>query len=205
MTTTTCYRDAFNMEPRMDNDTKQAAQQPQQPQQPTKFYRPLGNRVLVKRDDAITVTAGGLHLPATAQSKSDRGVVRYVGPGGVEASTGLRLAVSVKPGDVVIFPRSAIELEVGGEKLVMLQEPEIFAVEFNSAEAAAAFGGGHVEVVGAKARRRRSDAGVKRGKRVKGDVVVDISATPEQTASAIADATISKVIDAALNAAKESA
>lgn len=185
----------------MDNNTTQAAQ----PQQPTKFYRPLGNRVLVKRDDAVTVTAGGLHLPATAQSKSDRGVVRYVGPGGVEASTGLRMGVSVKPGDVVIFPRSAIELEVGGERLVMLQEPEIFAVEFSSAEAAAAFGGGHVEVVGVRSRRRRSDAGVKRGRRSKGGAAVQISVSPEQTAEAIAEVTSTKLAESFDRLAKESA
>lgn len=107
---------------------------------PTKYYRPLGNRILVAREAAPTKTPGGLHIPDSAKPKSDRGVVRYVGPGGVDASTGRYIPVSVKPGDVVVFPRSAIEVEMGGEKLVMLNEPEVFAVEFGSAEAAAAFG-----------------------------------------------------------------
>ncbi len=136
-----------------------------------KSYRPLGNRVIVKRDDAVTTTPGGLHLPSIAQAKSDRGVVRYVGPGGIDLTTGKRVAVSVKPGDVVIFPKSAIEIEIGGEKLVMLNEPEIFAVEFDSEEAAQSFKGAEaaeaVEVVATPSgRRRRSDAGVKRGPRV---------------------------------------
>jgi len=138
-----------------------------------KSYRPLGNRVIVKRDDAVTTTPGGIYVPPTAQAKSDRGVVRYVGPGGIDLTTGKRVAVSVKPGDVVIFPKSAIEIEIGGEKLVMLQEPEVFCIEFESEEAAAAFKGAEAAVEATSeatatpsGRRRRSDAGVKRGPRV---------------------------------------
>lgn len=136
------------------------------------FFRPLGNRVIVKRDDAVTTTPGGLHLPSIAQAKSDRGVVKYAGPGGIDLTTGKRVAVSVKPGDVVLFPKSAIEIEIGGEKLVMLNEPEIFAVEFDSEEAAQSFKGAEaveaaeVAVTTPSGRRRRSDAGVKRGPRV---------------------------------------
>lgn len=89
-----------------------------------KSYRPLGNRILVKRDDAVTTTPGGIYVPPTAQAKSDRGVVKYVGPGGVDLSTGRRIEVSVKPGDVVIFPKSAIEIEVGGEKRVAKRNNE---------------------------------------------------------------------------------
>jgi len=144
----------------------------------SKSYRPLGNRILVKRDDAVTTTPGGLHLPAVAQAKSDRGVVKYVGPGGVDLSTGRRIEVSVKPGDVVVFPKSAIEIEVGGEKLVMLQEPEVFAVEFESEAEAQAFKGAAggaeapVPAVTPSGRRRRSDAGVKRGPRKVSDTIV---------------------------------
>lgn len=162
----------------------------------TKSYRPLGNRILVKRDDAVTTTPGGLHLPAVAQAKSDRGVVKYVGPGGVDLSTGRRIEVSVKPGDVVIFPKSAIEIEVGGEKLVMLQEPEVFAVEFESEAEAQAFKGavGGAEAVPAatpSGRRRRSDAGVKRGKRNTGVVNVTLNTTaPTTDTSAVTDATV---------------
>lgn len=177
----------------------------------SKSYRPLGNRILVKRDDAVTTTPGGLHLPAVAQAKSDRGVVKYVGPGGVDLSTGRRIEVSVKPGDVVIFPKSAIEIEVGGEKLVMLQEPEVFAVEFESEEAAAAFkgaaggAGGSAEAVPAvtttpSGRRRRSDAGVKRGKRSAGVVNVTLNTTaPTSSADAVADATVEKVVTTMLD------
>ncbi len=181
----------------------------------TKSYRPLGNRILVKRDDAVTTTPGGIYVPPTAQSKSDRGVVKYVGPGGVDLSTGRRIEVSVKPGDVVIFPKSAIEIEVGGEKLVMLQEPEVFAVEFESEEAAAAFkgaaggAGGSAEAVPAvtpSGRRRRSDAGVKRGKRSAGVVNVTLNTTaPTSSADAVADATVEKALTTMLDRAAQEA
>lgn len=157
-----------------------------------KFYRPLGNRILVARDVAPTTTPGGLHIPAAAQSKSDRGVVRYVGPGGVDASTGRYIPVSVKPGDVVLFPRSAIEVDIGGKHMVMLSEAEVFAVEFGNAEEAAAFGG-----VAVKSRRRRSDAGTKR--RRKGVAVEFKTALPEgadavQTSQKVTEATVERAM-----------
>lgn len=223
----------------------------------TKSYRPLGNRILVKRDDAVTTTPGGLHLPAVAQAKSDRGVVKYVGPGGVDLSTGRRIEVSVKPGDVVVFPKSAIEIEVGGEKLVMLQEPEVFAVEFESEEAAAAFKGAAVAQVAQtyeqiksevrqrcdaqcrifdsagkqigfdanrankmieaemeklgyptttpSGRRRRSDAGVKRGKRGAGvvNVTLNTTAATSEAAEAIVNTTVEKALTNLLDRAAE--
>ncbi len=155
-----------------------------------KIFKPLGNRVLVRRDAAATMTPGGLHLAAVAQTKSDRGTVVSVGPGGRDLTTGQHIAVSVKPGDIVIFPRSAIEVDIGGEKLMMLQEPEIFAVEYDSEEAA------QMSVVVAattpsvdtpKPRKPRSDIGTKRGRRGGGVTIVtnNTTATPEQIVAAI--------------------
>ena len=94
------------------------------------LYRPLGNRVYVRREVAAKTTAGGLHIPETAlRPATDRGVVVAVGPGGIGAH-GKHVAVSVSVGDEVLINRQAIELDVpmddgNNEKLVIVQEHEL--------------------------------------------------------------------------------
>ena len=94
------------------------------------LFRPLGNRVYVRRNIAAKTTAGGLHIPDTAlRPATDRGTVVAVGPGGVGAH-GKHVAVSVDVGDEVLFNRQAIELDVpmddgNNEKLVIVQEHEL--------------------------------------------------------------------------------
>lgn len=94
------------------------------------LFRPLGNRVYVRRNAVAKTTAGGLHIPDTAQRPAtDRGTVVAVGPGGVGAH-GKHVAVSVDVGDEVLFNRQAIELDVpmddgNNEKLVIVQEHEL--------------------------------------------------------------------------------
>ena len=94
------------------------------------LFRPLGNRVYVRREVAAKTTAGGLHIPETAlKPATDRGVVVAVGPGGIGAH-GKHVAVSVSVGDEVLFNRQAIELDVpmdsgSNEKLVIVQEHEL--------------------------------------------------------------------------------
>lgn len=94
------------------------------------LFRPLGNRVYVRREVAAKTTAGGLHIPETAlRPATDRGIVVAVGPGGVGAH-GKHVAVSVSIGDEVLFNRQAIELDVpmdsgSNEKLVIVQEHEL--------------------------------------------------------------------------------
>ena len=94
------------------------------------LFRPLGNRVYVRREVAAKTTAGGLHIPDTAlRPATDRGTVVAVGPGGVGAH-GKHVAVSVDVGDEVLFNRQAIELDVpmddgNNEKLVIVQEHEL--------------------------------------------------------------------------------
>lgn len=94
------------------------------------LFRPLGNRVYVRRNAVAKTTAGGLHIPDTAlRPATDRGTVVAVGPGGVGAH-GKHVAVSVDVGDEVLFNRQAIELDVpmddgNNEKLVIVQEHEL--------------------------------------------------------------------------------
>ena len=94
------------------------------------LFRPLGNRVYVRRNAVAKTTAGGLHIPDTAlRPATDRGTVVAVGPGGVGAH-GKHVAVSVDIGDEVLFNRQAIELDVpmddgNNEKLVIVQEHEL--------------------------------------------------------------------------------
>ena len=96
-------------------------------------YRPIGNHVLVRRSKAETVTPGGLHIPDRAQGKSMRGEVLAVGPGKLNEEDGTRIAMSVKPGDVVIFSNyGGTPLQYSQpsltEDLVMLAEEHILAV-----------------------------------------------------------------------------
>ena len=94
------------------------------------LFRPLGNRVYVRREVAAKTTAGGLHIPETAlKPATDRGIVVAVGPGGIGAH-GKHVSVSVAVGDEVLFNRQAIELDVpmddgSKEKLVIVQEHEL--------------------------------------------------------------------------------
>lgn len=94
------------------------------------LFRPLGNRVYVRRNAVAKTTSGGIHIPDTAlRQATDRGTVVAVGPGGVGAH-GKHVAVSVDVGDEVLFNRQAIELDVpmddgNNEKLVIVQEHEL--------------------------------------------------------------------------------
>ncbi len=92
------------------------------------MYIPVDDRVLVQPiapDDKI----GLIQLPATAQEKSTRGKVIEVGPGRVYDS-GVRVAPSVKKGNIVLFERySGTEIKIQGESYKVLRESEILLVE----------------------------------------------------------------------------
>ena len=135
-----------------------------------KRFRPLLDRVVVKRDAAPSVTAGGLHIPEVVQGKKNaqRGVVVAVGPGLVrpadeklasscrrawerfnqlsvadadavligdalaEAAASLRnpRPIPLKPGDVVYMAEwTGTEVEIDGEKLLLVREDDLIAVE----------------------------------------------------------------------------
>lgn len=89
--------------------------------------RPLRDRIVVKRETE-TKTAGGILIPDTAGEKPVIGVVVAVGPGKT-TDTGVVLELSIKTGDKVLFGKYAgTEVEVAGDKLVVMREDDIMGI-----------------------------------------------------------------------------
>jgi chaperonin GroES len=90
--------------------------------------RPLADRVIVKQSEAETKTASGIVLPDTAKEKPTRGKVVSVGPGKFDEH-GKRMEIGVRAGDTVYYGKySGTEVEVNGEKFVILRETDILGV-----------------------------------------------------------------------------
>jgi chaperonin GroES len=93
----------------------------------TKF-RPLHDRVVVKRIDAEEKTAGGIIIPDTAKEKPSQGEVIAVGPGGRDEA-GKLTPIDVKVGDRVLFGKwSGTEVKLDGEELLIMKESDIMGV-----------------------------------------------------------------------------
>ena len=91
-------------------------------------FRPLGDRVVVKRVQEDTKTAGGIIIPDTAQEKPQEGEVVAVGPGGRDEK-GDRIAPEVKVGDRILFGKwSGTEVKVDGQELLIMKESDIMGV-----------------------------------------------------------------------------
>jgi len=91
-------------------------------------FRPLHDRVLVKRLDAEEKTAGGIILPDSAQEKPSEGKVMAVGTG-YKADDGAVRALDVKKGDRILFGKwSGTEVKVDGEDLLIMKESDIMGV-----------------------------------------------------------------------------
>lgn len=94
----------------------------------TMKFRPLHDRVLVKRVEQETKTAGGIILPEAAQEKPSEGEVVAVGAG-VRNKDGELVALDVKAGDRVLFGKwSGTEVKVDGEELLIMKESDIMGV-----------------------------------------------------------------------------
>ena len=90
--------------------------------------RPLQDRVVVRRLEEETKTAGGIVLPDSATEKPSRGEVLAVGPGKALENGDVR-APDVKVGDTVIFGQyGGSTVKIDGEELLILSETEIFGV-----------------------------------------------------------------------------
>lgn len=88
---------------------------------------PLGDKVVIKRQEAESKTAGGIVLPDSAQDKPQKGEVVAVGDGHVKRD-GSRVALTVKEGDRVIFSSYAgDEIKVGDQEYLLLREGDILA------------------------------------------------------------------------------
>ncbi len=90
--------------------------------------RPLHDRVLVKRVDSESKTAGGIILPDTAQEKPSEGEVIAVGAGN-KAADGKVTPLDVKAGDRILFGKwSGTEVKVDGDDLLIMKESDIMGI-----------------------------------------------------------------------------
>ena len=93
----------------------------------TKF-RPLHDRVVVRRIAAEEKTRGGIIIPDTAQEKPQQGEVIAVGPGGRDEA-GKLIPIDLKVGDTVLFGKwSGNEIKLDGEELLIMKESDIMGV-----------------------------------------------------------------------------
>ena len=93
----------------------------------TKF-RPLHDRVVVKRIDAEAKSAGGIIIPDSAKEKPSQGQVVAVGPGGRD-ETGKLIPIDIKTGDKVLFGKwSGTEVKLDGEELLIMKESDVMGV-----------------------------------------------------------------------------
>ena len=91
-------------------------------------FRPLHDRVVVKRIDAEEKTAGGIIIPDTAKEKPQQGEVVSVGPGGRDES-GKLIPIDVKSGDRVLFGKwSGTEIKLDGVEYLIMKESDIMGV-----------------------------------------------------------------------------
>ena len=91
-------------------------------------FRPLHDRVVVKRVEEDTKTKGGIIIPDTAQEKPMQGEVIAVGAGARDDS-GKVVALDVKAGDIVLFGKwSGTEVKIDGEDLLIMKESDIMGV-----------------------------------------------------------------------------
>ena len=91
-------------------------------------FRPLHDRVVVKRIDAEEKTAGGIIIPDTAKEKPSQGEVIAVGPGGRDEA-GKLTPLDVKTGDKVLFGKwSGTEVKIDGQDLLIMKESDVMGV-----------------------------------------------------------------------------
>ncbi|MBS4773877.1 MAG: co-chaperone GroES [Proteobacteria bacterium] len=89
---------------------------------------PLHDRVLVKRLEETTKTAGGIIIPDTAKEKPSEGIVEAIG-NGFRAEDGKIVPMSVKVGDKVLFGKwSGTEIKLNGEERLIVKEADILAI-----------------------------------------------------------------------------
>jgi chaperonin GroES len=91
-------------------------------------FRPLHDRVVVRRLESEEKTKGGIIIPDTAKEKPQEGEIVAVGPGGRDES-GKLIPIDVKAGDRVLFGKwSGTEVKIDGEELLIMKESDIMGV-----------------------------------------------------------------------------
>lgn len=90
--------------------------------------KPLGDRIIVKQDEAQETTAGGLYIAPDSKEKPQTGTVLAVGEGRIN-NKGQHLPMPVKPGDRVLYGKyGGTEVDVDGEAVLILRADDIYAV-----------------------------------------------------------------------------
>ncbi|HEY9012943.1 MAG TPA: co-chaperone GroES [Devosia sp.] len=91
-------------------------------------FRPLHDRVVVRRVDSEEKSAGGIIIPDTAKEKPSEGVIVSVGPGARD-ETGKVVPLDVKEGDRILFGKwSGTEVKLNGQDLLIMKESDIMGV-----------------------------------------------------------------------------
>ena len=91
-------------------------------------FKPLHDRVVVRRVEEDTKTSGGIIIPDTAKEKPMQGEVVSVGPGGRDES-GKLIPIDLKPGDRILFGKwSGTEVKIDGEELLIMKESDVMGV-----------------------------------------------------------------------------
>ena len=91
-------------------------------------FRPLHDRVLVRRVEADEKTSGGIIIPDTAKEKPQEGEVVSVGPGARDED-GKRVPMDVAVGDLILFGKwSGSEVKIDGEDLIIMKESDILGL-----------------------------------------------------------------------------
>ena len=94
-------------------------------------FRPLHDRVVVKRLDSETKTTGGIIIPDTAAEKPQQGEVVAVGPGARDES-GKLVPIELKKGERVLFGKwSGTEVKIDGQELLIMKESDVMGVLTN--------------------------------------------------------------------------
>ena len=98
-------------------------------------FRPLGDRVLVRRVEEESKTKGGIIIPDTAKEKPQEGEVIAVGPGARDED-GKRIPMDLKQGDRILFGKwSGSEIKIDGEDLIIMKESDVLGLMDGPAEA----------------------------------------------------------------------
>ena len=91
--------------------------------------RPLGDKIIVKRQEAESQTDSGIYLPESAKDKPKQGKIIALGDGNLNKDTGERLPFTVKKGDEVIFSSySGTEVKIEGDDFLIMTEDDILGI-----------------------------------------------------------------------------
>jgi chaperonin GroES len=91
--------------------------------------KPLGDKILIKRDEAQTKTTSGIFLPETSKEKPMTATVEAVGTGSLNTDTGARIPLTVKKGDRILISKwGGTEIKLNDKEYLIVSEDDILAI-----------------------------------------------------------------------------